>query len=189
MRIACVILAAGASTRLGQPKQLVKLVGETLLERTVRIALQSACDPVIVVLGASAEAILAQCDLAPAQIVINDTWQEGMGSSIRAGIAAIGQDADASILMTCDQPAITVEHIKALIQAGRELNQVVGSSYAEMRGVPAYFPGTRFTELLELARDIGARHLLASSYAIPLVGGELDIDTPSALAAARKIYE
>jgi len=121
--------------------------------------------------------------------VISDTWQEGMGSSIRAGIAAIGQDADASILMTCDQPAVTVDHIRALIQAGRELSQVVGSSYAEIRGVPAYFPGTRFTELLELARDIGARNLLASSYAIPLLGGELDIDTPSALAAARKIYE
>jgi molybdenum cofactor cytidylyltransferase len=189
MRVAAVILAAGASTRLGEPKQLVTLAGEALIERAIRIATQSGCDPVILVLGASASAILTQCNLSPARVVINYAWQEGMASSIRAGIAALADTVDAAILMTCDQPAVTAEHLASLINKGRELGDVVGSSYAEMRGVPAYFPGTRFRELLALAGVIGARHLLGSSYTIPLSGGELDIDTPSALAAARKIYE
>ena len=189
MHVAAVILAAGASTRLGEPKQLVTLAGEPLLKRAIRIATQAGCARAIVVLGASATAILDQCNLSPAQVVINEAWQEGMASSIRAGITALAGTADAAILMTCDQPAVTAEHLAILIHKGRDLEDVVGSSYGEMRGVPAYFPGTRFSELLVLAGVIGARHLLASSYTIPLSGGELDIDTPSALAAARKIYE
>ena len=86
--IAAVVLAAGASTRLGEPKQLIAIGGETLLERAVRTAREAGCAPVVVVLGADAERIRERCDLGDALAVVNEEWQEGMASSIRIGVAA-----------------------------------------------------------------------------------------------------
>lgn len=189
MRVAAVILAAGASTRLGEPKQLVVLAGETLLGRAVRIAVEAGCAPVVVVLGASAETVAQGCDLGAAEIVVHPAWQEGMASSIRVGIEAIAARAEGAIVMTCDQPAVTREHLAELMAAGRNGGEVVGSGYGKMRGVPAFFPGTRFRELLVLSGDSGARHLLAEAHTLALPGGEHDVDTPSALSAARAIYE
>ena len=111
-----VVLAAGASVRLGEPKQLVTIAGETLLERAVRAAREAGCSPVVVVLGADAERIAEQCDLSDAVVVVNDAWSEGMASSIRVGVGAL-QDADGVVLMTCDQPAVSAAHLRALLQA------------------------------------------------------------------------
>src|SRR5205823_6575293 len=84
---AAVILAAGASTRLGQPKQLIVLGGETLLDRAVRVAAEAGCWPVVVVLGADARRVLARCPLRSAAVLVNPWWQEGMASSLRLGVA------------------------------------------------------------------------------------------------------
>ncbi|HEY0757641.1 MAG TPA: nucleotidyltransferase family protein [Acidisarcina sp.] len=87
------VLAAGGSRRLGQPKQLLELDGEALLRRTVRIAVEAGCGRVVVVLGAGAEALRLQVAGLPAEVVVNAEWEQGMGGSIRAGLEALGLDA------------------------------------------------------------------------------------------------
>ena len=186
MKVAAVILAAGASTRLGQPKQLVTLAGERLLERAVRVAREAGCVPIIAVLGSSADKILAECQLDAVTIAINLDWPEGMASSIRSGIREIPATSGFAILMTCDQPAVTAAHLRQLIEACGETP--VASAYAGRRGVPACFPAKSFGELLLLRGDEGARRLLDSATAIDLAGGELDIDTPFTLETARAAY-
>jgi len=184
---AAIILAAGASARLGQPKQLAELNGETLLERAVRIACNAGCSPVLVVLGASFHEILAYSRLGDAIPVICDRWQVGMSASIAQGVKTLGivaPKAHGVILMTCDQPAVTPQHLRALAASG----EVTGSEYAGRRGVPAYFPASSFASLMQLSGDSGARDLLRDAHAIPLPLGELDIDTPEALAEARRLF-
>jgi molybdenum cofactor cytidylyltransferase len=180
MRVAAVVLAAGSSSRLGSPKQLVRLGDENLLERAVRVAREAGCEPVVVVLGASAEVIRSQSVLGDAQVVVNEGWASGMGGSIGVGVGAL-QGVDGCVVMTCDMPAITAEHLR-LLTGG----EVTASSYAGRKGVPAFFPTAMFGELMELRGDVGARRLLVGARAVELVGGELDLDTVGDLAWVRE---
>jgi len=187
--VASVIIAAGSSSRLGRPKQLVLFEGEKLLERAIRVALESGAKPVLVVLGANQAEIEAADDLSGVQIVVNGNWPEGMASSIRAGVAQLQTEqlqtdssgADGVLLMVCDQPSVTSEHIDRMLDAfRRSATSTVASSYAGKRGIPAVFPRKAFVELLALEGDKGARGLLAEPgrevIEIPLAGGEQDID-------------
>ena len=138
--IAAVILAAGASQRLGEPKQLVRLdgsnSGETLLERSIRIAREAGFAPIIVVVGANYPAILAQSSLGDAVPVINDEWPEGMASSIRLGVRTcrlIAGDAEGLVLVACDQPAVTTQHLRlittqAIITASESVDDATETS-------------------------------------------------------------
>jgi len=182
--IAAVVLAAGASTRLGEMNQLVRLNGETLLDRAVRVAWEAECSPVVVVLGAEAERVRRECGLCDAVVVVNESVSEGMGSSVRCGVAEVDA-AEGCILMTCDQPAVTAEHLRELMRGG----DVAASGYAGRRGVPAYFPRSCFAELRKLSGDVGARELLQSARMVQLEHGELDIDTPESLVRARALFE
>jgi CTP:molybdopterin cytidylyltransferase MocA len=184
---AAIILAAGASSRLGEPKQLALLAGEQLLERAVRVAGEAGCEPIVVVLGANAEQISARCSLASAIVVMNKAWAEGMATSIRCGISALPKETRAAILMTCDQPAVTSSHLRSLMEQCKD--EPVASSYAGREGVPACFPASHFSELMRLEGDAGARYLLRAAPSVELPGGELDIDTPEALTSARRLYE
>ena len=184
MRVGGIVLAAGASTRLGALKQLVHLGGETLLDRTVRIAWEAGCSPVVVVLGANAAAILAGCFLGDATVIVNADWTEGMSASIACGIAAVEGEADGAILMACDQPAVTAAHLRALQGTG----ETTASAYAGRRGIPAFFPAAIFADLLELHGDAGARQLLHTAHAIDLPHGEIDVDTEESLAQAQMLF-
>lgn len=187
MSIAAVIVAAGASRRLGEPKQLVRLGDETLLERAVRVAREAGCSPVIVVLGSEYMQVLTSCSLGDVVTVINDEWQEGMGSSIRIGVHACQNVADGLggvVIMACDQPAVTVPHVKRLMD-DRELR---ASRYAGKNGVPAFFPSEHFAALMSLSGDGGARELLRGASQIDLPHGELDVDTANELARARELF-
>jgi molybdenum cofactor cytidylyltransferase len=186
--IAAIVLAAGASTRLGQPKQLIEIGGETLLERAVRTAREAECTPIVVVLGAGHLQILAHNRLQDAVPVINDQWPEGMASSIRLGVRTLGlvaKSTEGVILMTCDQPAVTAEHLRSLIAIG----SVATSSYAERRGVPAYFPAVHLPELRTLNGDAGARELLQGMPSVELAHGDLDVDTPEDVNRAKRLFE
>ncbi|WP_433965854.1 nucleotidyltransferase family protein [Tunturiibacter gelidiferens] len=182
-RIGAVILAAGASRRLGQPKQLVKVGAENLLERSVRVAHEAGFSPVIVVLGASAESIEAACELGDAGVLINESWSEGMGASVRVGVGAL-RDVDGCVLMTCDMPGVTAAHLRNLSASG----EVAGSAYDGRRGVPAYFPASLFKDLMELRGDAGAKDLLRSAQCVALAGGQLDVDTMEDLERARTLF-
>ena len=183
MSVAAVVLAAGASTRLGEAKQLVRFGPENLLERAVRVARDGGCSPLVVVLGASAAEIRAACAFGNAIVVVNERWVEGMGASIRVGVEAL-QDVDGCVVMTCDMPAVTAAHLRALMDSG----EMMASSYAGRRGVPAYFPVAAFPSLMELRGDSGARELLRSALSVELAGGELDIDTVDDIARARALF-
>lgn len=172
MNVAAIVLAAGASTRFGSPKQLARLGGETLLERAVRMAREAGCSPVVVVLGASADLIQAECSLGGAHVAVNDDWAAGMGGSIACGVRTL-HDADGCIVMTCDMPAVTSAHLRLLMASG----ELTASAYAGRRGVPAYFPSAMFSQLLGLHGDAGAREMLRRARSVELPGGELDIDS------------
>ena len=185
MRVAAVILAAGGSRRLGEPKQLLRLGGETLLDRAVRVAREAGCAPVLVVLGAEAEPIAARCALLGAVAVRHAGWESGMGTTIAAGVGELedaGWAGEGMVLMVCDQPAVTAEHLRALMGGGAE---VTASGYAGRRGVPAYFPVVKAAELRELTGDAGARELLREARVVELEGGELDVDTAGEWAEVR----
>ncbi|HEY2468922.1 MAG TPA: nucleotidyltransferase family protein [Terracidiphilus sp.] len=154
-----------------------------ILELSVRVATEAACSPVVVVLGASADLIRKHSDLRNAQIVLNNGWTEGMASSIRIGLAVM-RNVEGIIIMTCDMPAVTSSHIRALAASGG----MTASSYSGRLGVPAYLPQSMFPMLIKLHGDTGARDLLGTSAAIELLGGELDIDTKEALRIARERF-
>ena len=179
------VLAAGASSRLGEPKQLAVVGGERLLERAVRVAGEAGCSPVVVVLGARAREIEQACGLGAARVMRNADWEEGMASSIRLGVAALAGAVDALVVMGCDQPAVTAAHLRALMADG---DSVTASAYAGRRGVPACFAADCFQELLALEGDKGARDLLHAARAVELPGGELDVDTVELLREARERY-
>lgn len=182
MNVAAIILAAGASRRLGQPKQDVVLGGETLLERSVRVATRASLDPVYVIVAPKRHF----SEIPSATVLTNYDAAEGMASSIRTGVlAATHHEGEGIIILACDQPAVTPEHLRRLIGNGTE---VVASSYGGRKGVPAYFPTSAFDQLLELRGDVGARNLLSNASAIELANGDLDIDTDEDLARAQTLY-
>lgn len=187
-RIAAVVLAAGASQRLGTPKQLALLGNETLLERAVRVGREAGCGPVIVVLGGEHERVLRSCNLGDVVPVIHHQWEDGMASSIRLGVCACeaaSQELAGLIVMTCDQPAVTAVHLRQLMMGRRELK---ASRYAGRKGVPAFFPRRCFGELKRLKGEVGARDLLGSAETVALENGDLDVDTVQDLERAREIF-
>ncbi len=191
--IAAVILAAGASTRLGQPKQFLDWNGESLLRRAVRAASAAGCAPVLVVTGAASERIMAELDGTLADIVPNPAWERGLGSSIRAGVqhlVSLARPPAAVVLLTCDQPFVNVTVITGLIHAWRENQRpMVASAYAGTRGVPALFDRSCFSDLSALRDDAGAKTLLHAFGAmvteVPFPAGTFDIDTPHDYARAK----
>jgi len=192
--VPAIILAAGASRRLGRPKQLVRIAGETLLGHTIRVVSEAAADPILVVIGAHREAIEAGVDLAAVRTVVNPDWEEGIASSLQAGMRALGQsasDATAVLLLTCDQPMLTAEHLRELISLHEGVTEAVtvASAYAGVAGIPAIFPASQFAGLIALTGDTGARHLLRNVESpvicVPFGGGEVDIDSQEDLAKHR----
>jgi CTP:molybdopterin cytidylyltransferase MocA len=160
----------------------VRLGRETLLERAVRTAGLASLHPIFVVIAPGRSPSLD----AGIVLLVNEAAAEGMASSIRAGIAAaISTEASGAIVLACDQPAVTPEHLRALATGG---GQVIASSYARRKGAPAYFPRSMFAGLMKLSGDIGAREILRHARAIELKQGELDIDTSEDLKRARELY-
>lgn len=176
MQVAAVILAAGESSRLGEAKQLVRLGEETLLDRAIKAA-RSACSPVVVVTGAER--------IDREDVVVNEQWQRGIGTSIRVGVAHVA-DCDAVILMTCDQPLVTPTHLRALIDAKSE---IAAAQYSGTLGIPAFFGRRHFAELLALRDDEGAKKLILRNEVVvakvPMPEAAIDIDTPEQLAKFR----
>jgi molybdenum cofactor cytidylyltransferase len=183
--IAVVILAAGASTRMGVPKQLLPYRGRTLVLHAVEAALGSTCRPVVVVLGAKADQIQPEVEGFSVQIVQNPHWAEGLGSSIRAGVEALVSGADppeAVVLALCDQPLVCSDDIQALATAYTSTKHpIIASQYAGTLGVPALFAQPVLLELLRLAGDAGARQViqrhLATVWPVPCPHAAVDLDS------------
>ena len=188
--VALLLLAAGGSTRMGRPKQLLEYGGQPLLRHSVEQALASRCRPVVVVLGADADACRAVIDDLPVQIVLNHDWAQGMGSSIRAGMSALaagetGESVPEAVLIAlCDQPLISSAFLDALVQLHVEQHApMVAASYDNRPGVPALFARALFPRLAALDGQAGAKALLQAAdgahlLTIPAPQAAVDVDTP-----------
>jgi xanthine dehydrogenase accessory factor len=190
--IGAIILAAGASTRMGQPKQLLPCFGGlSLLRRSAIQAIRSGCRPVVVVTGANAEESRGEVRNLPVQVVHNSDWASGMGGSLRAGLVALEADnnrAEAAIVTVCDQPFAAAPVLEALATAYRSSGKgIVASEYGGVLGVPALFDRAHFAELAGLCGAGGAKQVIAEHadevLQVPFPGGIADIDTPQDYAA------
>jgi molybdenum cofactor cytidylyltransferase len=189
--VAVIVLAAGGSRRLGQPKQLLMHGGEKLLARSIRLANEVSAGPVLVVLGASHEKIRAAVSLDGVKLVINENWEQGIASSIHAGVNALNgieSTVSGALILSCDQPRLTAAHLRTLTESFTAQTKpcIVASAYAGVHGIPAIFPRSAFPDLLALSGDKGARALLVKPprplIVVPFEGGEVDIDEPGDLA-------
>jgi len=183
LNVYAIILAAGASSRLGSPKQLLNWQSKPLLEHAITHARTVFDERVIVVLGANADLIQNRIPLNGITPVINPNWQEGMAASIRSGIETLPPTATAALIMLCDQPLITATHLAMLIEAWKIAPiQIVASQYHKTTGVPALFPSEFFGQLLALKGEKGAKSILAQFderiVKIAMPEAELDIDKP-----------
>lgn len=187
---AIILLAAGNSSRLGRPKQLVRYRGSVLLRHTAQTALDAALGPVTVVLGAAEEQCRKSLDGMPVHIVSNPRWSEGMGTSISAGMQKISEsEHQAVIIMLCDQPAITPEMLRLLVEHQRNTGEsIVISRHGEVFSPPVLFVTEHFSELRLLRGHQGAKSLFQhrSDVAfVPCAEAAFDIDTEEDLILLR----
>ena len=192
---ASILLAAGASTRLGSPKQLLRLNGESLLQRTARLAAEAGCSPNLIVLGAHSEILKPGIDGGNFTLLENPGWQEGMGSSIRVAMKRVlmaPKVPGSVLLLVCDQPDLTVDLLRALLDLhDARPEAIVASQYGGALGVPAVFGAHYFSELAMLSGESGARRVISRhvehAQQVEFAGGDFDIDLPEDAARLRQI--
>jgi molybdenum cofactor cytidylyltransferase len=180
-RAAVVVLAAGGSSRMGRPKQLLPVGGRTLLRRVAELAVE--CGPTVIVLGAAAGRLTTELDGLPVTVAENPDWDRGPGTSVAAGVKAVDESADAVVFLLCDQPAVTADHVRRLIAAHETTGRpMAASGYGGSVGVPALFARELFPALRTLDPAAGAKQLLARNpervAVIPFPNGAIDLDTP-----------
>ena len=184
--IGIIILAAGASRRMGQPKQLLPYQGKPLIEQVTAVAIHSACEPIVVVLGAYASIIEPKLSHLNIRIACNEKWSTGMASSLQCGLSqiqAITSQLDAVIVMLGDQPFVSTSLIQQLVSSYRSNNfLIVASQYNNIVGVPALFDRALFPELGKIEGDVGAKSIIRRYHSqvlsIPFAEAAIDIDTP-----------
>ncbi len=174
------VLAAGQSLRMDRPKLLLVWKGKSLLRRAAEAAV-AACRQVVVVLGPEPQRMEAELSSLPVEVVVNPEYAKGMATSLRCGVQAV-RDASAALVILADQPAVTAEHLRHLIQAYRKSGApVTAASYGDTVGAPAVFSRQLFPELLALEGDTGAKRVVEShrheAVVVPLPEAAVDVDT------------
>jgi CTP:molybdopterin cytidylyltransferase MocA len=185
--LACLVLAAGGSTRLGRPKQLLRFRGRPLIVRAVAAGARFAAAAPVVVLGAERLRLraLLRRERARARVccrvVVNARWREGLASSLRVGLAALPREADAVLVLLVDQPAVTADVLERLVASWRRKPRLPAAArYAGRLGVPAILPRRLFRDAARLPGDAGARELLRSLPEVTIVAvaeAAFDVDT------------
>jgi molybdenum cofactor cytidylyltransferase len=178
---------------LGQPKQLVQLAGRPALHIAVGNAVALAGNAVTVVLGANARDLTPLLAHSPVSSIVNRQWEEGLGSSIRVGLAALPAACDAVLILLGDQVAVSLDDLKRLASAWNGEDGVIAASlYDQHLGVPAIFPRICFSELAQLRGDQGARAILERNQyrirRIPMPNAAVDLDTPEQLAELQQRF-
>jgi molybdenum cofactor cytidylyltransferase len=182
-KIAGLLLAAGGSSRLGRPKQLVEFEGKTLIRRAAEALIEAGCSPVYVVLGAEIEGSRQDLEGLKVAIVINESWASGMGSSIAVGVKSLMESetpAEAVLISLCDQPLVTADKLRGFLDTFRKTRaDVVSAGYNDVAGVPALFSSRSFPDLAALEGEKGAREIIRNSpdaITIPLPEAAIDVD-------------
>jgi molybdenum cofactor cytidylyltransferase len=159
-----VILAAGGSTRLGRPKQLLELDGRPLLQHVLDAAARAGLDEILLVLGHRAESVQAALELpAGARVVLNPEFRTGQSSSLRAGLAAADRRCDAAVILLGDQPGVPAELIAEAVQVHRRGGRPVLRTFFDgVPGHPVVVDRSEWPALADLAGDAGGRQLWSS---------------------------
>jgi CTP:molybdopterin cytidylyltransferase MocA len=187
-RIGVIVLAAGSSTRLGHPKQLIEHEGLPLVRRAAMAATDAGAAEVIVVVGSGAQNVVAAIgDIARVSIALNPDWESGMASSLTTGLKeAQALDLEAVMVMTTDQPLIDIASLRQLMAAFDDQHRIIASSYDDIVGVPVVFGSEHFDTLMKLKGDEGAgrwlRARLKEVTQIEVQSASVDIDTPADVA-------
>jgi len=181
-----ILLAAGASTRFGSPKQLVRIGDRPLLSLIAGRAAEVVGHALLIVLGAGAAELAPLLKHSPGSTVVNRDWREGLASSIRTGVARLPPSCAGVMLVLADQACVTAEDLRRLAGAWRRQPLgVAAAQYGATLGAPAIFPRHLFTELSELRGDSGARVLLKrhadNLVRVPMSSAAFDLDTPDDL--------
>jgi molybdenum cofactor cytidylyltransferase len=159
--LAAVILAAGGSSRMGQPKQLLKFRGTSLLRRAIDTALAVPTEQVIVVLGHAADQLLPECTATSATVVLNDQWMEGVSTSLRGGLAAVSSDARGVFIYPADMPLVTPEALRELAHRQQVSGRPAAVTDAGgVRGVPVFITRSLFPALMIQEGDVGGAQYL-----------------------------
>ena len=186
MNTSIIILAAGASTRMGMPKQLLMIEGKTLIKRVSEMAMDTTCYPIVIVLGANRGLVRKELDKMPITVIDNTQWENGMSSSIKIGLAGayMTQKAiDAVIFLTVDMPFVSAKLINDMVAKATENpdSQIVACSYDKQIGIPVLFKRSIFNDLLELKGDEGAKKIVLKNKdktsLIDFPIGKFDLDT------------
>jgi molybdenum cofactor cytidylyltransferase len=184
--VGLIVLAAGGSRRLGQPKQLLSYRGKSLVRHTVDCAIDSVCAPVVVVVGAYADKVGSEVEDSAVSVIENPNWSMGLSTSIRVGLQFLQHHKptlDAAILTLCDQPFLTTQLINQLVNTYQTTQKaIVATYYADALGVPALFTEPVWDKLHELEGDLGAKALIQqwpkeAIASVPFAQGDVDIDT------------
>ncbi|MFZ6663409.1 nucleotidyltransferase family protein [Peijinzhouia sedimentorum] len=182
--VAIAILAAGESKRMGSPKAFLQLEGETLLDRTIATAKSTNVQNIFLITGAYHNEMLQIANMAGIKVLFNEDWQEGMSSSLRRAIEAVGDLSNLKglLVLLIDQPYVDRDLLKLLISKFEENpEKPITSFYKNVTGVPAIFPRVLWNDLLEISGDKGARQLLQKRedvISIPFPKGAIDLDFP-----------
>ena len=185
---AAVVLAAGGSRRLGRPKQLLTRDGETLVHRAARLALASGSARVLVVVGANADAVVGAVADLSVECFVNTQWSEGLAGSVRIAAEALDRHAGATLLLTCDQPALEVAHLWPLLEAARHApSGSAATRFGDRVGIPAVVAPAMLRAAMAMQGDRGLRDVLNATEGVAGCDAPdlaCDIDTPDDITAA-----
>ena len=185
-----VVLAAGGSRRLGQPKQLLKREGETLVHRAVRMALATQPARVLLVVGGDADAVRAAVADLDVEVVFNAAWEEGLASSVRAAAVALAGSQARCLLLGCDQPALQMSHLRALLEGASVSDSACAATvHGDALGIPVVVTTSVLAEARELVGDRGLRAVLQrmpreSIHVLEASELQFDLDTPADVQTA-----
>jgi molybdenum cofactor cytidylyltransferase len=162
LQVAAVVLAAGASSRMGQAKQLLPVHGQPMVRRVTEAVCAAGLEQVVVVVGAHAKAVRDVLAGLPVEVVVNAAWAEGMSTSLREGVRVLRPEIGAALLVLADQPALAPELIQALVDRYRATDAlIVAPFYEGQRGNPVLFDRALFPELQAVQGDRGGRRVIA----------------------------
>lgn len=193
--LAAIVLAAGGSTRLGTPKQLLEFRGQTLLRRIVNLAIDLPCGPVVVVLGHESERMLKELSGLPIDPTVNPNWQRGIGSSIRRGVGhllAIKPTTQAALLLLCDQPLINTADLNRLVDSAESCGKpVCVCAFRDTIGPPVLVRRDMFPALQSLPDAEGAKAIWSKHpevlETVLCPNAAMDIDTAADLESLRRL--